>query len=280
MVNARLVAKHMAKHTTDDVSIKLVPGAGGVSAANYLYNISAKDGSEIGTIDAKVFIAGAFRESTAQFDLTKFGWLGSVVDGRKEPYVLWAKAGPFPLVSGSESGLPINHVKLANNVLRWDIKHIVGYSDPAQVRLAFERDEINLVSFRITGVRTNTPHWLRDSAFLPLVQYGSGLDRHKDLPFVPTLTEFAASNEDKQFVASFERLFVLGRAFSAPPGVPEARLAHLRVLFERVFTDQEYRDDAVKIGVIVSPVSWREAEEVVKDISRIPPDTVEKLKSF
>jgi hypothetical protein len=251
-----------------------------LSAANYLYNVSAKDGSELGAIDAKAFTAGAFRESTAQFDLNKFGWLGSVVDGREEPYVLWTKTGLSPLVSGSEGGLQINHAKLANNVLRWDVKHIAGYPDPAQVRLAFEKNEINLVSFSITGVRTNTPHWFRDPSFLPLIQYGSGVKRHKDLAFVPTLAEFAASNEDKQLISSFERLFVLGRAFAAPPSIPEHRLIQLRALFERTVTDQEYREEAAKIGVIVSPVSWREAEEIVKDISRIPPDTVAKLKSF
>jgi hypothetical protein len=280
MANARVFAKHMEKYSHGTVTIKIVPGAGGVSAANYLYNVSARDGSEFGTIDAKVFVSGSFKEETAKFDLTKFGWLGAAVDGRREPYILWAKDISGNLVSGSESGFPINHVKLVNNILRLDMRHVVGYSDPAQVRLAFERGEINVVSFGITGVRTNTPQWLSDKSVFPLIQYGSGLKRHNDFPLTPTLAEFAASEDDRKLVLSFEKMLTLGRAFTAPPGVPQLRLAYLRTLFERTVTDQEYRSDAAKIGVIVSPVSWLEAEEIVKDMSRTPLDTVSRLKQF
>ena len=264
MANARIFAKHMRKYVQSSVIIKIVPGAGGVSAANYLYNVSPRDGSEFGTIDAKVFVAGSFKEETAKFDLAKFGWLGSAVDGRREPYVLWAKAGSDPLISGSESGFPINHVKLANSILRWDISHVVGYPDPAQVRLAFEKGEINLVSFSVTGVRTNTPQWLSDASILPLVQYGSGLNRHKNFPFTPTLSEFSVSQEDKDTIKFFESLLIPARTFAAPPGVPELRLAYLRTLFERTVTDPEYQADALKIGVVPSPLSWNETQEIVK----------------
>ena len=37
---------------------------------------------------------------------------------------------------------------------------------------------------------------------------------------------------------------------------------------------------AAKIGVIVSPVSWREAEKIVQDMSNTPLNTVSRLKQF
>ena len=280
MANARIFAKHMEKYAQGNVTIKIVPGAGGVSAANYLYNVSARDGFEFGTIDAKVFVAGSLKEETAKFDLAKFGWLGSVVDGRREPYVLWAKAGSLPLISGSESGFPINHVKLANSILRWDMRHVVGYPDPAQVRLAFEKGEINLVSFSVTGVRTNTPQWLTDTSVLPLVQYGAGSKRHKDFPFTPALAEFAVSQDDKDMFKFFESLLVPARAFAAPPNVPELRLAYLRTLFERTVTDPEYQADAVKIGVVPSPLSWNETQEIVKQMVSTDPKIVRRISEF
>jgi hypothetical protein len=220
------------------------------------------------------------KANTIQFDLTKFGWLGSAVDARQEPYVLWSKAGATELIAGSEGGFAINPISLVNSILRWNMRDVVGYGDQAQAKLAFEKGEINLVAYSLTGIRATSPVWLKDTTILPVMQYGAGIKRHRDLPLVPTVTEFAATDGDRDLIKSYENLLILSRAFAAPPGVPEARLAYLRVLFERVFTDQEYRDDAAKIGVIVSPVSWREAEEIVKGMKQIPPDTVIRLKQF
>lgn len=280
MIHARVFAKHMSKYTSENIVIRTMPGAVGVTAANHLYNAAPKDGSEIGTIDSKVFIYGVTKPETVKFDLAKFNWLGSAVDNRQEPFVLWAKAGSDRFIAGSESGFPINHISLVNSILRWDIQEVSGYPDSAQTKLAFEKGEINLVAYSLTGIRTTNPDWLINPSVLPLVQYGAGMKRHRNLPFVPTVTELSPSDEDKRLIASFERLFVLGRAFAAPPSIPEHRLIQLRVLFERTVTDPEYREEAAKIGVIVNPVSWREAEEIVKDISRTPPDTVSRLRQF
>ena len=280
-IHARVFAQHLQKYTPGQtVSIKIVPGAAGIAAANYLYNVAPKDGSEIGTINTKVLTQGLIKNDEVKYDLSKFGWLGSSIDGRKEPFVLWAKAGPDQLIAGSEGGFAINHIKLVNSVLRWNMREVVGYAESGQVRMAFEKGEINLVAYNLTGIRTTAPAWLKDSSVLPMVQYGAGMKRHPDLPVVATVMELSASNEDKNLIAAFERVLVLGRAFAAPPNLPEDKLAHLRVLFERVVSDPEYQSDAAKIGVIVSPVSWREAEEIVKDISMTPPDTVSRLKQF
>ena len=46
---ARLMARHLGRHIPGQptVIVKNMPGAGGLQAANYLYNVSPKDGSEI-----------------------------------------------------------------------------------------------------------------------------------------------------------------------------------------------------------------------------------------
>lgn len=280
MIHARIFAKHMAKYTSENIVIRTMPGATGITAANYLYNVAPKDGSEIGTIDSRVFIHGVTKPDTVQYDLNKFGWLGSAVDNRKEPFVLWSKTGSNELIAGSEGGFAINHISLVNSILRWNMREVIGYPDSVQTKLAFEKGEINLVSYNLTGIRTTNPAWLKDSTIVPLVQYGGGDKRHPDLPFVPTVTDFAVTDDDRKLIDAYENLLVLGRPFTAPPGVSDARLGYLRGLFDRTVADLEYREDAAKIGVIVSPVSWREAEEIVKGMKAIPPSTVARLKQF
>jgi hypothetical protein len=280
-IHARVFAQHLQKYTPgQNVSIKIVPGAAGIATANYLYNVAPKDGSEIGTINTKVLTQGLIKNDEVKYDLAKFGWLGSSVDGRKEPFVLWAKTGPDQLIAGSEGGFAINHIKLVNSILRWDMREVVGYAESGQVRMAFEKGEINLVAYNLTGIRTTAPAWLKDSSVLPMVQYGAGLARHPDLSFVPTVMELSSSDDDKNLITAFERLLILGRAFAAPPGLSDDKLLQLRNLFDHVINDPEYRSNAAKIGVIVSPVSWKEAEEIVMSMKAIKPETISKMTSF
>jgi hypothetical protein len=280
-IHARVFAQHLQKYTPGQtVSIKIVPGAAGIAAANYLYNVAPKDGSEFATINTKVLTQGLIKNDEVKYDLSKFGWLGSSIDGRKEPFVLWAKAGSDQLIAGSEGGFAINHIKLVNSVLRWNMREVVGYAESGQVKMAFEKGEINLVAYNLTGVRTTAPAWLKDSSVLPLVQYGAGMRRHPDLPFVPTVMELSSSDDDKNLIAAFERLLILGRAFAAPPGISGDKLLQLRNLLDRVINDPEYRSDVAKIGVIVSPVPWTEAEEIVMSMKAIKPETITRMTSF
>ena len=53
-------------------------GAGSLKAANYLYSVAPKDGSVIGTFSRSQGIAPLLDK--AEFDSTKFTWLGSVTD--------------------------------------------------------------------------------------------------------------------------------------------------------------------------------------------------------
>src|SRR4051795_7503961 len=53
---ARLVGSHLGRHIPGAPSIAVVnmPGAGGLKAANYLFGIAAKDGSELGAVNRLV----------------------------------------------------------------------------------------------------------------------------------------------------------------------------------------------------------------------------------
>ena len=98
MVYARVFAQHLQKYTDQNVVIKAMPGAASIAAANYLYSVAPKDGSVIGMITTRAAIQFLAQPETIKYDLSKFEWIGSAVDGRKEPFVLWSKAGPQPLI--------------------------------------------------------------------------------------------------------------------------------------------------------------------------------------
>ena len=82
----RTLARHIACHFPGHPSIipKNMPGADGLTLANYLYNRAPSDGSELATVQnglpfEKVFQILSTEGKNALFDATKFGWIGSIM---------------------------------------------------------------------------------------------------------------------------------------------------------------------------------------------------------
>ena len=54
-----------------------MPGAGGIVATNHLYNVAPKDGTVIGGVQNNTPFEPLFGTREAQYDASKFFWLGS-----------------------------------------------------------------------------------------------------------------------------------------------------------------------------------------------------------
>ena len=280
MIHAKIWAKNAKKYHDGNIIVHAIPGGIGIAAANYLYNVAARDGSEIGSLHSTVTAFSMLGESTVKYDLAGFNWLGSVLDGRKDPFLILAKAGPEPLVAGVEGGLSINHIKFANKFLGLRIKEVSGYQDVGQLKLAFEKNEVNLIYRNLVGIKTIAPEWLLDTRVMPLIQYGNGNNRHALYPNSPTLMDFAKSDEDRQAIDAFEKTLIITRGFVAPPNVPMDKVNHLRVLFASVLSDKEYLAETEKVGISVTPIYWSEIEKIVKEIKLLSPEISGKLRQF
>src|SRR5262249_2313417 len=80
---ARILARHMGKHIPRNpaVVVQNMPGAGSLKAANYLFNVAPKDGTAFGMFGRGIALEPLIGSSnSAQFDATKFLWLGSGTD--------------------------------------------------------------------------------------------------------------------------------------------------------------------------------------------------------
>src|SRR5829696_9930691 len=77
-IYGRLLSRHMAKHIPGqpNIVVQNLPGAGSQRAAQYIYTTAPKDGTAIGTFGRQMGIAPLLTPTTAQFDGTKFTWLG------------------------------------------------------------------------------------------------------------------------------------------------------------------------------------------------------------
>ena len=76
------------------VVVQNMPGAGGLRAANYLYNVAPKDGTAIATFAHDLPLVGVLgRNPNVQFDTRKFIWLGSSSSFADDAYLLIARPG-------------------------------------------------------------------------------------------------------------------------------------------------------------------------------------------
>ena len=90
---ARLVGRHLGSisgQTADHP--RIMAGASGRVAANYMYNVAPRDGSVIAIVQQSVPMGQATGESNVQYDAARFNWIGSPIR-LDDVLVVWHAAG-------------------------------------------------------------------------------------------------------------------------------------------------------------------------------------------
>ena len=93
-ISARLVARHLSRFIAGSPTIIVQnnPGGGGLVTANRLYFNSDKDGSVLAKLERAVPQLAIQGHPNAQFDPTKFTWLGSLSSYADDAYLMLVNA--------------------------------------------------------------------------------------------------------------------------------------------------------------------------------------------
>src|ERR1041384_1634198 len=80
---ARLIGRYWGKHIpgNPNVIVQNMPGAGSITAVNYVYGVAKPDGLTVVLPNNSIYIEQLVGRREAQFDLRKFYWLGSRAAG-------------------------------------------------------------------------------------------------------------------------------------------------------------------------------------------------------
>ena len=283
----QFLSRHLGKHIPGNptIVVRYMPGGGGNIAANYLYNVAPKDGSVIAATFSTLTMTQALRPAGVQFDATKFSWLGSIapmvnsvgvwhtapattVDGAQKTEVVIG-------ATGKSNDLYI-YPKLMNEVLHTKFKIVLGYPDGGSVLLAMEKGEAQGVSIGVEIWTAMRPEWIKDKKIIMLAQ--TGLSRDKELPNVPTMYELAQGPEDKAIMEFAAAPSVLGRAYAAPPGIPEDRLIALRKAFDDTMNDPDFVKDLTSRGLTVQPKPGQDIAAFIKKVGMTPQPIIDRTK--
>jgi tripartite-type tricarboxylate transporter receptor subunit TctC len=282
-VNARILMRYMQKHddAVTSVSFRVMPGASSIVATNYLYNVAPRDGWTIGVTFKKTALLGAIGGNNINFDPSKFTWLGSAADGRKDA-VLLVSNRPFdpnkPLIIGFDSPVSTEPMQFINHVLGGNTKVVTGYKNTSDIRAAWIRGEIDAFVNSMIGIKTQAPHILEPNASHVILQFGNGSQRHPEFKTVPTLAERINDPKLGELLKISELQYVLIRPFLAPPNIPPSRASALRAAFTKAVTDPEYVAEAKRVNIDASLIDWKETQALIKEMMSAPRELLDQLK--
>jgi tripartite-type tricarboxylate transporter receptor subunit TctC len=282
----RVVARHIGKHLPGNPTVvpQNMPGAGGLSAANHIYNLAPKDGTALGIIVSATALGPLTGAAGARFDPLKLTWVGTPTT---QTYVCIAMARAqvktfhdllvHELITGT-SGVgsgPYIYPKALNGLLGTKFKLISGFPFASNVLLALERGEVDGGCQPLESVVTLRPDWIRDKKANVLFQ--GGARPNSELTGVPFIADLARTPEEKQAV---EFLFAgnnLGRPFIAPPGMPAERVAMLRDAFNATMKDPQFLADAERQKLDIAPEDGEHLSALMQKIYSTPKPIVDKV---
>ncbi len=288
---ARGLARHISKHLPGNPAfiVRNMPGAGGMTATNFLYNNADRDGSVIGLVQNNTPFEPLFGTKEARYDPVKFNWLGSP-SSETAMVLLWHTVPVSTLaelksrevavgVSGANS-TPAFFTRLLNATLGTKMKPINGYPGQNDVLLAMERRELDgHPSAFFSSVRSTRPTWLREKIAKAVLQYGP--EKLAELPDVPFAPELVASDEDKLTMQAAFAPLALGRPFLIPPSVPAERVAALRAAFAATMADAEFLAEGERMGLgLNAPRTGAQIQEVMERAYQSPPAVIDRLRQL
>ena len=280
---SRLLARRFADHIPGHPRIvaENMPGAAGLAATNWLYNVAPHDGTVMGATYNTLLTEPLLGDVAAKYDPTKFKWIGSITR-QYNVCMVWHTSSIRTIedaktreVRVGTTGFAGNSTKLPlmlNTLLGTKFKVIAGYTS-AGMRLAVEREEIE----GICGIPYDTyaaanPEWLQDKKARFILQ--TGLKPLDALDDVPMLLNYI---KDPLQRAALELLGVdqdIGRPELLPPGVPEPLVQALRAAFDETMQDPKFLADAGGMNLQLEPMTGEQVEAEIKRAYTAPEDVV------
>jgi hypothetical protein len=121
------------------------------------------------------------------------------------------------------------------------------------------------------------PDWIPKKLLIPLVQ--SGVEKERELPDVPLITELPAKSEDKPLLQFMARASTVGRPLATTPGVPAERVAALRAAFTAMVKDPEFIAAAAREKLEIQPQTGEQLQEIIYGLLDSPPDATSRTSS-
>ena len=290
---ARLLARHIGKRIpgTPTIIVQNMPGAEGVKAANFIYNLAPQDGTYIGALPRSLSLSKlyAHHEQSLQFDPFTFQWLGSL---KRDTGVLAVNTksglqGPEDLkkrqvtLSSQASNSPNSmYARMLNALYGSKLKPIEGYEGSTAGMLAVERFEVDgHVSGGTTApLKNKIAGWMKAGTGKVILQFG--MKRDMDYADAPTVLELIGDPAGR---AVFELAFTeqeIGSPYVLGPKVPAAQVEILEKAFIETARDPTFLAEAANENAPIYMLDAIAIQALLKKAYGAPQERIQQLRSL
>ncbi|MDB5510116.1 MAG: hypothetical protein JWL93_2585 [Hyphomicrobiales bacterium] len=286
----RLLGRHIGRHIegTPAVVVQVMPGAGGIRAANYMVQAAPRDGTAMAIFAGGPILEPLIGDRNPGYDMSQFTWIGAIskdvslcIVRRESPVKTIQEAGRQEvIVAGTGAGSETDTFPVVlNELLGTRFKVVTGYLGSQQTILAIESGEVDgRCGWSLSSLKSTKPDWLRDKRVNVLLQMG--LKKSGDLPDVPLVLDLAKSAEDRQLLTLLLGTTAISRPFVAPPGVPDGKARNLRRAFDATMRDPAFLAEAAAMQADVEPTTGEEVQAIVSAMYATPKPVVERVKKL
>lgn len=286
-LSARLTAQFIGKYIPGNptVVVQNMPGASGLRAAEFVYNVAPRDGTVICITQPSMVLHKTLNPS-ARFNPQDYTWIGRLspfitygVVWHTSPVQTMADAMTKTAILGGvgPSGPGAMMPTALNLLAGTKFKVVKGYKSASELGLAMERGEVN-GSGSSAWEYVHSKGWIEKK--LARMLFTIALARSPVFPEVPTVVELAGDERGKNIMRLAASASDIGRAIIAPPGLPAERAAALRAAFAQLVKDGDFLAEAKRRGFDVEPLPAEDVLKIVADDMHMPADVVEGMRAI
>jgi len=288
---SRMIARHFGKHLPGNptVIVENMTGAGGIIAANYIYNQAKPDGLTIGAWAAPLILQHIMGNDATKFDGRKFGYLGvpspydTLCTFNRESGIKtmedWSAAKRPLKISSIGPGTSTSDVpKLLKEALGLPLQIVEGYKGGADARIAVESGEVDGYCGSWQTVKT-VWRGAFESGKIRAVLLAT-LKPHPDLKDVPLAIKYAKTDEARLLLRVADNAHGAQFPYSVPPGAAKERLQVLQKAFMDALKDPELLAEAKKSDLDIDPIDGPTTAKTFAGLYEIDPATAGKLKAI
>jgi tripartite-type tricarboxylate transporter receptor subunit TctC len=288
---SRMIARHFGKHLPGNptVIVENMTGAGGIIAANYIFNQAKPDGLIIGAWAAPLILQHIMGNDATKFDGRKFGYLGvpspydTLCTFNKESGIKtvedWAAAKRPLKISSIGPGTSTSDVpKLLKEALGLPLQVVEGYKGGADARIAVESGEVDGYCGSWQTVKT-VWRGAFESGKIRAVLLAT-LKPNPDLKDVPLAIKYARTDQARMLLRVADSAHGAQFPYSVPPGLAKDRLQLLQKAFLDALKDPELLAEAKKSDLDIDPIDGPTTAKTFAALYEIDPAMAETLKAI
>lgn len=274
---ARAVAPALEAELGVTVVVENQPGAGGLTAANTLYE-GEPDGLTFAILPGVGILAASLAETAGvSFDPQEFTFVARVapderlmVTGPESGFDsiedVLAADRPVRFAATGPGGGDYIDATIVAEILGLDGEVVSGFPGSGDTALAVTTGDVDAVFSSVAGLLSG----VESGDLLPVMIAGE--ERAEDLPDVPAMLELDLDEDQRALAQAHAQLQQAGRSILAPPGVEQSCVDELAAAFEVAVEDEEVLEVLEPSNEHVSYLSGEDLADIYRSVMEDSPE--------